>query len=423
MYIFEQSLLLAIPAFSLLILLEFLYGLWRRNDTYSNRSDAISSLLSGLTFVVSNTIGFGLLVIGYDWVHGYFATGELNASIWWIWPLTFVVMDVASYWTHRWAHENGFLWSMHLIHHSSEEFNLPVALRQNAFKWFSYRPLLLLPLAMVGVPVEVVAVIAPVHYFLQYWYHTQHIGKLGWLEYIIVTPSQHRVHHAINDVYIDKNYSSIFCWDRLFGSFQEELDDEPCVYGSLGPVQSWDPMRIELRYITNMLRDAMFTREWGDKVRVFTGRAGWRPSDVADRWPGRYVDDYKNLARYRPVIPVWLQWWGFAELLAISTAALYLFANIASIAASTSMLVCFVGMVLLSINSLAALLEGDAGWLGAIARVLVAAYVIVSNGSLFGLSPPLTLIVLMAMLLMLIIRFQRYMAARSLLVEPAVGAS
>lgn len=422
MYIFEQSLLIAIPAFSLLILLEFLYGLRRKNDTYSNRSDAISSLLSGLTFVVSNTVGFGLLVIGYDWVHSHIAYGELSASDWWIWPLTFVVMDVANYWVHRWSHENGFLWSMHLIHHSSEQFNLPVALRQNAFKWIGYQPLLMFPIALAGVPVEVVAVVAPVHYFMQYWYHTQHIGKLGWLEYVIVTPSQHRVHHAINDVYIDKNYSAIFCWDRPFGSFQEELDDEPCVYGSLGPVQTWDPMKIELAYIARMFRDAIVTRRWGDKVRVFTGHTGWRPSDVATRWPGRYVADYRKLERYRPNIPQWLEWWGFVELLAISAAAMYLFANMASITANNSLLFCFVAIVLLSINSLAALLEGGAGWLGAVARIAIAGYVIASSGSLFGLPAPVTLIAFTYMLLTLAIRFQRQMVGRSLLAESAIGA-
>lgn len=394
MVTFEQTLLIAIPFFSLLILLEYVYGLWRNKNTYSNISDAISSLLSGLTFIVTNTIGFGILVVTYHWLEGQISLTQQSTSDWWVWLLTFVAIDVASYWVHRWSHENGFLWSMHIIHHSSEHFNLPVALRQNTFKWISYRPLVMFPIAMLGVPVEVIALLAPIHYFMQYWYHTEHIGKLGWLEYVIMTPSQHRVHHAINEVYIDKNYAAIFAWDRLFGTYQEELDEEPVIYGCLGPVRTWDPLKIELRYIANMLRDAVYTRRWQDKIKVFTARTGWRPDDVAARWPGAYIDNPKQFERYQPTIPRWLEWWGFGELLFISSAALYLFASMDVIATNTWLLASYVGIILLCVTSLAALLEGRQGWFGAVAKLVIAILVISLTNSLYGLPTVITFAVL-----------------------------
>lgn len=386
MYTFEQSLLIAIPGFSLLILLEFLYGRWRKRDAYAHISDVISSLCSGLTFIVSNTIGFGVLVFTYDWVHQNFAQGEISASSWWVWPLAFVVKDFTSYWVHRWAHANSFLWSMHLVHHSSEQFNLPVALRQNAFKWLDYGNLLMLPLAIAGVPVEVMAIIYPIHYFLQYWYHTPHIGKLGLLEYIIVTPAQHRVHHAINDVYIDKNFASIFCWDRLFGTFQQELDEEPPVYGCLGPVRTWDPMKIELNYIGRLLRDAFYTKHWGDKVRVFASRTGWRPEDVKARWPGAYIENYRDFERFKPSVPRWLEWAGFLEMSIVAAGgALYLFANMATIAPNAPWLFSYVAIILFGINGLAAVLEGRSGVLGGSVRFAIVGFWLVTSGGLFAM--------------------------------------
>jgi sterol desaturase/sphingolipid hydroxylase (fatty acid hydroxylase superfamily) len=120
-----------------------------------------------------------------------------------------MVVDFKGYWTHRWEHKINILWNRHVIHHSSEEFNLACGLRQTVSTVFDYFTFLLLPAAIVGVPVEVIAVVAPIHLFLQFWYHTRLIGKMGWLEHVIVTPSHHRVHHAVNKVYMDKNLGQI----------------------------------------------------------------------------------------------------------------------------------------------------------------------------------------------------------------------
>ena len=130
----------------------------------------------------------------------------------------------------------------HIIHHSSEEFNLACALRQPISSFVNLFTFLLLPAALFGVPSTVIAILLPIHLFLQFWYHTRYIGKLGFLEKFMVTPSHHRVHHAINPEYMDRNHGQIFIfWDKWFGTFQEELDSVPPVFGITRPAHTWNP--------------------------------------------------------------------------------------------------------------------------------------------------------------------------------------
>lgn len=330
---FEYALMFAIPGFLLLMLAEFAYSKLSGRDTWRHQADAISSVNSGLTYLVLRTLEFGLLVIGYELVFRWAEPGPPVITGALLYVAVFVWRDFVGYWIHRWAHANSFLWAMHLIHHSSEEFNLPVALRQNAFNWLSYTGAMLLPLAFLGVPVEVVAVVVPIHFFLQFWYHTQHVGKLGWLEYIIVTPSQHRVHHAINPRYLDPNFGLIFCWDRLFGTFQEELPDDPLAYGITTPVRHYNPVMIELNYMGRLLRDAIFTRRWRDKTRVFFSRTGWRPDDVARRWPLPKIDYRDPSRKFAVHQPAWQIGWAWLHYGLTLLLASYTLANIGQIPA------------------------------------------------------------------------------------------
>jgi len=224
------------------------------------------------------------------------------------------------------------LWNRHIIHHSSEEFNLSCALRQSISAFVNYFTILLIPAALLGVPAQVIAIIGPLHLFLQYWYHTRLIGKMGWLEYVIVTPSHHRVHHAINPEYLDKNHGQIFIiWDKLFGTFQEELPEVPPVYGVTRPVRTWNPIRINFQHLWLLMLDAWRTRNWWDKVRIWFMPTGWRPEDVKNKFPVNSIRDPYHFEKYdTPASRLFLLWsWlqlGFNYFLLV-----YFFANLAGI--------------------------------------------------------------------------------------------
>lgn len=205
---YASALLYAIPAFVVLVLIEIAYGHFVKDQKH-RFFDTLSSLSSGVTNVLKDSLGLALVLISYPFLVSQLALTQ-TPSGWPTWVIAFIAIDFAGYWNHRLSHHVNLFWNSHVIHHSSEEFNLACALRQSISNLIGYTAILLLPAAMLGVPYQVIAVLAPLHLFGQFWYHTQHIGKLGWLEYILVTPSQHRVHHAINNEYIDKNLGQIF---------------------------------------------------------------------------------------------------------------------------------------------------------------------------------------------------------------------
>jgi len=281
---YAAVLLWAIPGFLLLVLFEILYGQFTKKQTHVFM-DTLASLSSGMTNVLKDVLGLALILISYPFILNKIALWEIEAS-WTTYIIAFICIDFASYLVHLLNHKVNLFWNQHLIHHSSEEYNLACALRQSISNLIGFGALFLIPAALIGVPSEVISTLAPIHLFAQFWYHTKHIGKLGILEYIIVTPSQHRVHHAINPIYIDKNLAAIFCiWDRLFGTFQEELDEEPPVYGTLKPALSWNPFWINFQHLFFLARDAWYTKSWKDKIRLWFMETGWRPADVANRFP------------------------------------------------------------------------------------------------------------------------------------------
>jgi alkylglycerol monooxygenase len=297
---YANVLLIALPSFMVLILIEILYGLWRKYLTY-NLMDTISSLSAGTTNMIKDLLGIGFIIISYPYILDTIALIQLEESIG-LYLIALVCMDFASYWNHRLNHSINIFWNRHVVHHSSEEFNLACALRQSISKnIIGFGALFLIPAALFGVPPKIIIVLAPLHLFGQFWYHTRHIGKLGWLEYIFVTPSQHRVHHAINKEYVDKNLSAIFCvWDRLFGTFQEELAEVPCVYGTLKPVQTWNPIIINFQHNWGLAKDAWHAKNWGDKFKLWFMPTGWRPKDVADRFPISAIENIYALEKYAP---------------------------------------------------------------------------------------------------------------------------
>jgi len=262
--------------------------------------DTISSLSSGFTNLMVDILGLGIIIFSYPFFYERLKIVELEESIL-LYFLAFVCVDFASYCHHRLKHSINIFWNMHVIHHSSEEFNLACALRQSITNNLGIGILFLIPAALLGVPAKMISILGPLHLFGQFWYHTRHIGKLGWLEYILVTPSQHRVHHAINKEYIDKNLAAIFCiWDRAFGTFQEELDDVPCVYGTLKPVNTWNPILINFQHLSFLIQDAWHTNNIGDKLKIWFMPTGWRPQDIIDKYPRNSVDNVYRQKKYKP---------------------------------------------------------------------------------------------------------------------------
>lgn len=327
---YAKVLLIAIPGFVLLIIIEALYSWWKGELSFRSM-DTISSLSSGSTNTLKSILKLTVVIISYDWLVGEVALFQFETT-WLVWGLSFIAIDFASYWSHRLAHSVNVFWNRHVIHHSSEEFNLACALRQTISNLVSLGFIFLFPAALLGLPAKVIAVIAPIHLFMQFWYHTKHIPKLGWLEYIIVTPSQHRVHHAINDRYLDKNLSAIFCvWDRLFGTFQEELEEEPCVYGIKRAAATWNPIKINFQHIYILFQDAWRAESWWDKCRLWFMPTGWRPEDVAEKYPLSYTIDPSQQQKYDPQASVALHLWSWFQYLMVTALMLHLLLDIVKI--------------------------------------------------------------------------------------------
>ena len=287
---YGKILIIAMPLFLLLVLFEKWYG-WRKGFDTVKTLDMVSSLSSGVTNSTKDVLGLSIAIISYGWLVQHLAITHLQAT-WLLYLIAFLALDFAGYWTHRLAHTINFFWNNHIVHHSSEEFNLACALRQSISVFVRIYALLLIPAAILGVPEKVIAIVAPLHLFAQFWYHTRHINKMGFLEYIIVTPAHHRVHHAINPEYLDKNYGQIFIfWDRMFGTFQEERADIPAVYGVTRPVRTWNPIKINFMHMWLLIKDAWHTQNLVDKFKIWFMPLGWRPLDVSEKYPVYKIED------------------------------------------------------------------------------------------------------------------------------------
>jgi alkylglycerol monooxygenase len=327
---YGKILLFAMPAFLLLVLFEKWYGYRKGFDTVQNM-DMISSLSSGITNVTKDVLGLSIGILSYGWLVDHLAIVHVSNGFL-TYLIAFIALDFAGYWVHRLAHTVNFFWNNHIIHHSSEEFNLACALRQSISTIVRLFTVLLLPAAVFGVPESVIAVIAPIHLFAQFWYHTRHINKMGVLENIIVTPSHHRVHHALNKEYLDKNYGQIFIfWDKLFGTFQQEEPAIPPVYGITRPVQTWNPIKINFQHMWLLVSDAWRTTHLKDKFRIWLMPTGWRPDDMENKFPVYKIDDPYQFEKYAPTASKPLQVWSWVQLLITLLLISWLFGHIAQI--------------------------------------------------------------------------------------------
>ena len=314
-----QIIVLATPVFLALIALEFAVGLARGRNTY-RLNDSLNSIGLGVMSQVTGVFGRLLRVGMYTLAFEHVALFRLPSDALWVWLFALVFYDLCYYGLHRAGHRVAVLWAAHAVHHQSEDYNLSTALRQTS-SGFLLGWLFFLPMAVLGVPPLVFATVALVDLLYQYWVHTQQIGKLGWFDRWFCSPSNHRVHHAVNDRYVDKNYGGILIvWDRLFGSFAEEDPDghasEPIVYGTRSPLRSFNPVLANLQVYKDLVADSWHARSWADKLRVWLMPPGWRPADVAARFP-KPAFDIKAVHVYDPAAPRALQWLAAALFLAV----------------------------------------------------------------------------------------------------------
>tara|TARA_B100001146_G_scaffold201747_1_gene193206 strand:- start:155 stop:1420 length:1266 start_codon:yes stop_codon:yes gene_type:complete len=313
MSFYIKSLFVAVPIFMFLIALEALVAK-RRGIRINRQADVITSLSSGLTKIIRDGVKYGFAIIGYSWLVNNLTVFHIE-NIWLAVIIAFLVQDFTGYCTHRLKHRVNILWNRHIIHHSSEDFNLACALRQSISNAINFSTIFMIPAALLGVPVKIFIILGPIHFFFQFWYHTQLIGKMGLLEYFLVTPSHHRVHHAINPEYIDKNYGQILIiWDKLFGSFQSEIDDVKPVYGTLKPVRTWNPVIINFKHLWQLLKDAWRAERYFDKLRIWFMPTGWRPSDVKEKFPLLEVTNPAKQLKYNTNNSGWLFAYSWTQL-------------------------------------------------------------------------------------------------------------
>lgn len=354
---YGKILLIAMPAFLLLVLFEKWYG-WRKGKDTVRNMDMISSLASGVTNVTKDVIGLYFLILTYPFFLRNLALTHVQNTII-VYIIAFFALDFAGYWVHRLQHVSNFFWNGHIVHHSSEEFNLACALRQSISSIVKTFAIFLLPASLLGVPAEVIGVVAPLHLFAQFWYHTQHINRMGFLEKIIVTPSHHRVHHAINREYIDKNYGQIFIfWDKWFGTFQEELPTVPPVYGITRPVQTWNPIKINFQHAWLLIKDAWRTSNWKDKFLLWFKPTGYRPADVATKYPVYKIEDVYQFDKYDTRTSPGFNFYCWVQLLMILLFVSYLFGNIALLnSIDKSYIIWYGGFLFLSVYALTDMMD------------------------------------------------------------------
>lgn len=333
----ENNLILySVPFFFALILVELVAGFIMGRNTY-RLNDSIVSIGSGImsqvTDAVTKLIRFALYAVAYQ----HFRVFDMPSDSWVTWVVAFILFDFFYYWYHRFAHEINILWATHVIHHSSEDYNLGTALRQPSTGfWVSW--VFYIPMAILGIPLSVFITVNILNLLYQYWVHTQLVGKLGWYEAIFVTPSNHRVHHGQNKRYLDRNYGGVFIlWDRWFGTFQEELDEEKVIYGIRSPIHSWNPVWANVHFYVQLWRDAVHTQNLWDKMRIWFMPTGWRPDDVKDKYPITKTD-LEHFEKFDIPISSPIQWFAAIQFLFVLGATLLLMAEVTSLPLFTTAL-------------------------------------------------------------------------------------
>ena len=285
---------IVLPFFYAAVYLDAALAWWQRRDLYDWRDTVTSLGVANLNTAIG-VLSILIRLAIYSAVYTHCALAQWPLAAWWTWAFGLLLYDYTYYWQHRMGHEWNLLWASHVVHHSSERFNLSTALRVPTASMHLWTWLFALPLAVAGIPPTVYAVAALLNLLYQFWIHTERIGRLGWFDRCFGSPSNHRVHHGVNTPYLDKNYGGILMlWDHLHGSYAEE--HEPVRYGTRDPVLSWNPLWVNLHTLTRLLRSARSMR-WADRLRLGFRHPGWTPQG------SRGVGDF-DLGAARFAVPV-----------------------------------------------------------------------------------------------------------------------
>jgi alkylglycerol monooxygenase len=373
----------SIPLFFALIGLELLVARFRRRSVYrlgdsvSDLSCGILSQFAGIFIALGTVLAFAwvsahariqLVLPVPEWIfRNPFGGGGMALAALGSWLLVFLLDDFAYYWMHRTSHVVNLLWAGHVVHHSSEEFNLTVALRQSSLhglmSWVFY-----MPIALLGVPVTMWLICHALNLVYQFWVHTREIDRLGPLELVLNTPSHHRVHHGVNPEYQDRNFAGmLIVWDRMFGTFEPEV--APPVYGLTKPLRSWNPLWANVHVFGEIAAKLRAARTWGERWRAVLGHPGWVPPALGARTvPGPVSPE--TFHKYDPQVPADLRRYAVSQFLAVLLASVAVL-NAASTLPAAS-LVAATFYVLLSLGNIGGILEARA-WSGPseIARLLI----------------------------------------------------
>jgi len=310
---------LAVPFFFLLIGVELVVARARRRRVY-RLADALGDIGCGMIQQVALVFLAGSVIAGYTYVHEHLRVvtwGSASAE----WAVAFVGVDFLYYWWHRSSHGVNLLWAAHVVHHQSEDYNLAVALRQAVLTGYTAQ-IFYVALAFLGVSPLVFASVNAISTLYQFWIHTELVGKLGWLEEWLNTPSHHRVHHAVNPQYLDRNHGAmLIVWDRIFGTFARE--EEPPRYGVVKPFDSVNPLWAQVEPLVALARASARAPRALDKLRVIFASPAWVPAGALP-YPGLADGAYLARPKYDPRAPRGVQAYVLAQfaLGTLGTAAL-----------------------------------------------------------------------------------------------------
>ena len=264
---------IAIPGFVLLVLAEMIWARRKAPDSYEPR-DTLTSLAMGLGSTIAGLLTAAPLAALFLLLHQY-RLFEIGWT-WWAWIACFVLDDMAYYGFHRTAHRVRWFWASHVNHHSSQHYNLSTALRQTWTGTIALGFIFRLPLLLLGFPPEMILFCAGLNLIYQFWFHTEAIDKCPrWFEAVFNTPSHHRVHHATNPLYLDRNYAGVFIvWDRMFGTFQPELPEQKPHYGIVRQLGSFNLAWAVFHEWIGIARD-VGAAPWRSKLGYVWRAPGW----------------------------------------------------------------------------------------------------------------------------------------------------